>query len=107
MQKDTVLRKNPNMVTRVIEDETVLLPILKSSEEINCIYTLNRSASRVWGLINGKRTLCQIKEQVLNDFEATKEEVDKEMAALIDDLREIKAVAGQAEKGARRKGKIK
>ena len=41
MEKKTVIRKNPNMVTRVIADETVLLPIYKTSEEINCIYTLS------------------------------------------------------------------
>ncbi|GAG05978.1 unnamed protein product, partial [marine sediment metagenome] len=53
MQETVVLRKNPDMVTRVIDDETILLPIYKTSDEINCIYTLNKVASRVWELIDG------------------------------------------------------
>ncbi|MCM8774081.1 MAG: PqqD family protein [Candidatus Omnitrophica bacterium] len=92
MQENKVLRKNPNMVTRVIEDETILLPIYRSSNEINCIYTLNKSASRVWELINGKRTIAQIKKQILKEFDSTAEEVEKEMNNLLKDLLEIKAI---------------
>lgn len=92
MATKTVFRKNPNMVTRVIEDETILLPIYKTSDEINCIYTLNKVASRVWELIDGKKTLAKIKSQLLKEFDATPKEIDKEMNSFLKDLVEIKAV---------------
>ncbi|MDD5477764.1 MAG: PqqD family protein [Candidatus Omnitrophica bacterium] len=92
MQEKTVLRKNSDMVTRVIEDETILLPIYKTSDEINCIYTLNKVASRVWELLDGKRTLTELKSKLLKEFDTTPEEVDKEMQKLLKDLKEIKAV---------------
>ena len=77
MGKSGVLRKNKDMVTRVIDDETILLPIYKSSDDINCIYTLNKVASQVWELIDGKRTIAQIKKIILEKFDATPQEVDK------------------------------
>lgn len=92
MEKSRALRKNKDMVTRVIDDETILLPIFKTSEEVNCIYTLNKVASRVWELINGKRTLLEIKNIALKEFDATPKEVDKEMQKLLKDLKKIKAV---------------
>ena len=92
MQEKKVLRRNPDMVTRVIDDETILLPIYKTSDEINCIFTLNKVASRVWELIDGKRTLERIKKQVLKEFDVTAQEVDKEMGKFLQDLLEIKAV---------------
>ncbi len=92
MLNSAVLRKNPDMVSRVIDNETILLPIYKSSDEINCIYTLNKVASSVWELINGKRTLPQIKQQILKNFDATSSEVDREMNKFLKDLREIKAI---------------
>jgi len=92
MQKKIVLRKNPNMVTRVIDDETILLPIYKTSDEINCIYTLNKVGSKVWEKIDGKRTLPEIKNQVLKEFDTTPEEVDKELQNFLKDLKEIKAI---------------
>ncbi|MBU4251569.1 MAG: PqqD family protein [Candidatus Omnitrophica bacterium] len=92
MQDKKVLTKNSDMVTRAIEDETILLPIYKTSDEINCIYTLNKVASRIWELIDGKKTLAGIKRQVLKEFDTTPEEVDKEMKKFLKDLEEIKAV---------------
>ena len=91
--KDTVvLRKNPNMVTRVIDNERILLPVFKTSKEANCIYSLNKVASEAWEMINGKRTLGEIKKLILKKFDTTEEEVDKEMDKLLKDLKEIKAV---------------
>lgn len=92
MQDTAVLRKNQNMVTRVIDEETIILPIYKTSEEINCIYTLNKVASRVWEMLDGKKNLGRIKEQVLKEFATTPQEVEKELNKLLKDLMEIKAV---------------
>lgn len=90
--KEKVLRKNPNMVTRVIEDETILLPIYKTSDEINCIYTLNKPASKVWEMINGKRTVSDIRKEILNKFDTTPKAADKQMRALLKELREIEGI---------------
>ncbi len=76
----------------MIDDETILLPIYKTSDEINCIYTLNKVASRVWELIDDKRTPLEIKNKVLKEFDTTPREVDKEMQKLLKDLKEIKAI---------------
>lgn len=92
MYENLVLRKNKDMVTRVIDDETILLPIYKTSNEINCIYTLNKVGSRLWELIDGKKTLGAIKKQVLKEFDTTPQEVDKEITKFLKDLKEIKAV---------------
>ena len=90
--KNAILRKNPEMVTRVIDDETILLPIYKESKEVNCIYTLDKPASRVWQLINGKRRLAEIKATILKEFDTTPREADKELRGLLKDLKKIKAV---------------
>ncbi|MFH0732126.1 MAG: PqqD family protein [Candidatus Omnitrophota bacterium] len=92
MPKDVILKKNPDIVTRTIDDETILLPIYKSSDEINCIYTLNESASKVWDLIDGKRTLSAIKKEIVEKFDTTTKEVDKQISLLLKDLRQIKAL---------------
>ena len=92
MKDITVLRKNPNIVTRIIDNERILLPIFKTSREANCIYTLNKVASDVWELIDGKRTRLQIKKLLLKRFDTTEKEVDKEMNKLIKELKQIKAL---------------
>ncbi len=92
MPETKVLRKNQDMVSRVIDDETILLPIYKTSKEMDCIYTLNKVASQVWELIDGKRTLGEIKKQVLKKFDTNPKEVDKEIQKFLKDLKKIKAI---------------
>ncbi len=92
MQENLVLHKNPDIVTREIDNEMILLPIYKTSEEINCIYTLNKPASRVWGLIDGKRSIAAIKKFILKEFDTTSKEADQQMNRLIKDFKKIKAV---------------
>ena len=92
MKENKVFRKNKDMVTRVIDDEAILLPIYKTSEEINCIYTLNKVASRIWELINGKRALGEVKSKLLKEFDTSSQEVDKKMQKFLKDLKEIKAI---------------
>ena len=92
MQDKEILKKNKNIVSRTIGVETILLPIYKSTEELNCIYTLNKPAARVWELIDGKRDLSRIKKDILNEFDVSAVQLDKLMAGLLKDLKEIKAV---------------
>jgi len=91
--RDTaILKKNPDMVSREIEDETILLPIYKSSDEIDCIYTLNKAGSVFWELVNERRTLGEIKKALLNKFSSTPDEVNKETAKFLKELKKIKAI---------------
>lgn len=92
MPEKLVLQKNPDVVARVIDGETILMPLYKTSGEINCIYTLNKVASCVWGLIDGKRDTFEIKEEVLKQFDATPREADKELRGFLKDLKEIRAI---------------
>jgi methyltransferase-like protein len=92
MNEKQILRKNPDIVTRQVDKETILVPIYKSSVDMNCIYTLNKVASYIWEMIDGKRTLKDIKEIILKKFDTTPKEVNKEMAKFLKDLKQIKAV---------------
>jgi hypothetical protein len=92
MQDKEILKKSKNIVSRQIGEEVILLPIYKSTKELNCIYTLNKPAARVWELIDGKRSLGRIKKDVLSEFDVNAGELDKLMAALLKDLKEMKAV---------------
>ena len=79
-------------LSRVIGDEMILVPVYKSSDEINCIYTLNKVAARVWEMFDGKKALGAIKKQVLKEFVTTPQEMEKELKKLLKDLQEIKAI---------------
>ena len=89
MKDGKIFKKNPKIVVRKIEDETILMPLYSTSEEIDCIYTLNEAAARIWELIDGKRALGKIKKIFLDEFDVTEEE----LADFLKDLEEIRAIS--------------
>jgi hypothetical protein len=92
MDDAKVLRKNKDMVHRMIGGETILLPVYKNSEEINCIYTLNSAAAWVWNNIDGKKTLGQIRRKAIFEFNDKPEEITSKMRTMVSELKEIKAI---------------
>lgn len=93
MGTSKVLKKNSQIADREIEGEMILVPLYKSHDDLSYIYTLNETAAAAWKLIDGKKTLEQIKKALLNEFEVAEEVLDKQLAELIKDLRSIKAIA--------------
>ena len=89
MRDGKIFKKSPKIVVRKIEDETILMPLYSTSEEIDCIYTLNDAAARIWELVDGKRTLGKIKKIFLDEFDVTEEE----LADFLKDLEEIRAIS--------------
>jgi hypothetical protein len=92
MDDKKIFRKNKDMVHRVIGGETILLPVYKNSEEINCIYTLNPSAAWVWDMVDGKKTIGQIKKKTLDSFKTEQLLMEKKMEKLLAELEQINAI---------------
>ncbi|MCM8786462.1 MAG: PqqD family protein [Candidatus Omnitrophica bacterium] len=88
--QEIIYKKNPNFVAREIVNELVLVPIYKDTKELNCIYTLNKPAKVFWQLLDGKRTISQIKKELLKKFSSI--DLDNNFEKLIKELLEIKAI---------------
>jgi hypothetical protein len=90
--KSQMLRKSKHIVSRVIGDETVLLPMYKNSDEINCIYTLNKAAAWIWDNIDGKTTVEQLFCRASQEFDAAEAEANRKLLKVLGELKSIKAV---------------
>jgi len=87
-----VLKKTDKVVTREIEGEMILLPLYKSSKDMNYIYTLNDSATDFWNCVDGKRNLAKIEEDLMDIYDVDEKKLSKNIDSLIEDLKTIKAV---------------
>ena len=92
MRDDIILVKNKNIAARVIDDATVLMPISASSKDICAIFTLNKSGSVIWSLIDGKRTLGQSKASILANYTVTPKKLKTDIEQLLIDLKKIAAI---------------
>jgi len=93
MPETKVYKKNPNFVARKIEDEIILVPIKREAADFEAIYNLNNEVSvRIWELIDGKRSLEEIRNKILEEFEVSSERLDKDLIQFIKDLKDIGAI---------------
>jgi hypothetical protein len=61
------LRPHPNVVARRVEDEIVLVQL-----DRNSIYALNRTGARFWELITEGRSKSEAIEQMLEEFDTSR-----------------------------------
>ncbi|MFA5169026.1 MAG: PqqD family protein [Candidatus Omnitrophota bacterium] len=93
MDGKKVIKKSNEVVAREIEGKVILMPLYKSSKDLNCIYTLSETASHAWRLMDGKSTLGEIKAKMTQKFNVTEDKAEKELVEFVKDLKSIKAVA--------------
>jgi len=79
-------------VSRIIAGEAVLVPVARNSDEVDSIYTLNETASTIWGALDGQRTLAEIIDLVVAEYEVTREQAEVDLYELVAQLSEVQAV---------------
>jgi len=89
---DAVYVKNDAFVFREIAGETILVPVYGHVADMESIYTLNGVGARVWALIDGTRTIAEIQEKILEEYDAPEEEIASDLQEFIKGLMSIEAL---------------
>jgi hypothetical protein len=89
---DKIYKKSDSVVSRKIANEFILIPIRQNVADLESIYTLNEVGARIWELTDGKMTMREIKEKIVEEFEVTAREAEKDIAEYLRELEKIKAV---------------
>ncbi len=89
----TVFERSPDMVTRSIEGEEILVPIVRSGDEVDSIYTLNEVGKFIWERIDGERTVRDIIDAVKDEYEGEAGHMARSVQAFIMDILEIRAIS--------------
>jgi len=86
-------QKSPDVVSREILGETILVPIRNNVGDLESIYTLNETAALAWSLMDGNRTTAEICDALLQEYDVAPENVHQDIVELLTALEEIGAVA--------------
>ena len=89
---DSIYKKNEDVVTRDIDGELFLLPLIRTRDEINALFTLSEMASKIWDMVDGKRSVDQIKKKVLKEYNVEEETIEKDLKNFIKDAKEINII---------------
>lgn len=81
-----VYKKNDDIVHRKIADETILVPIRGTLADMEKIFSLNPVAENIWSQIDEKRSLLDIRENILETFDVEKEQAESDITDFISQL---------------------
>ena len=89
---DQVFRKNKDFVFRQIDDETILVPIKDNLGDMGSIYNLNEVGAFIWAHLDGLKTINDIKNRIIEEFEISEQEAQQDLFEFVNQLKEIEAI---------------
>jgi len=90
MDDNMIINKSSEVITVKTKDNIVLMSPNEPSG--NFIYAMNETASYIWFFIDGKTTIGQIKDKLVDGYDMTKGQAKKELAKFVENLRLINAL---------------
>lgn len=82
-------RKNPHMVSRLIGDEFILVPVRRDVADLESIYTLSGTGVRIWELLDGQLAGRELRDRLVEEFEVGQEEAEADVIEFLQQLEEI------------------
>ncbi len=91
---DDVYKKvEDNWVSRMIFDEVVIVPLCRSEEDMQFIYSIsNETGSRLWQLLDGGHSVKDIQEILKSEYQGQGEVIEREVLEFVGDLLEVKLI---------------
>lgn len=89
--------RNEQFISRRIADEFLLIPVANQLNGDNWLFVLNEVGARIWELIDRDRSVQQIGQRLLEEFDTTPEQLEEDLLRLLDQLQELGAIEAVAE----------
>jgi len=90
---DTSYVPSDNIVAREIEGELIIVPLVSGIGDLEDeLYTLNKTGRAIWERFDGKRSLKDVVEELVAEFEAPVGEIEKDVVGLVEELLKRKMV---------------
>jgi len=83
---NSILSRNPDVVTRKTGNEYVLVPIANNIADMNSVYTLNETGAFIWELIDGKKNVEEIIYALTSEYEIDFEAAASDVYSFIRDM---------------------
>lgn len=77
------------LIRREIAGDTILVPVGKTVYEANGLFVLNELGGFLWDLLEDAESEQQLCDAVLESYEVSREEAEKDIAEFLEKLRKM------------------
>ena len=88
MNLKSVPVRSTSIVTRKTGNEYVLIPVSNNIADMNSVYTLNETGTFIWELIDGKNTIEDLINSVVNKYDADVSTATKDVFSFIEKMKQ-------------------
>ncbi len=81
-----VFAKDGTAVTRIVNDETIIIPIHKGAADLDAIYVLNETGSWIWQQMDGRRDTTELLEGMMAEFDISAAQAHVDLDTFLDGL---------------------
>jgi hypothetical protein len=93
---EKVFCPSEDVVAREIEGEIIIVPLVAGIGDMDDeLFTLNETGREVWQLLDGKRTLAQVAEELTGSFQAPEGKIEGDVLGLVTELARRKMVVAR------------
>ena len=89
---DNRYEKNPGMVSRLIGDEFILVPIRRNVADLESVFTLGGTGVRLWELLENRLTGRELCERIVEEFEVEPAQAESDVLEFLRQLEEIDGI---------------
>jgi len=83
---NSVVSQSSSIVTRKTGKEYVLVPIANNIADMNSVYTLNETGAFLWEQIDGKKSVKDLIQALIAEYEIDKESATRDVLSFIEEM---------------------
>jgi hypothetical protein len=87
IDRNFVVSRSPSIVTRKTGNEYVLVPVANNIADMNSVYTLNETGAFLWEMIDGRKTISDLIESLISEYEIDKETAVADVMSFIEEMK--------------------
>ncbi|MBI4649206.1 MAG: PqqD family protein [Bacteroidia bacterium] len=89
MELSDIYRKKDNIFLRKIENEYILVPLIKNIVDMNIVYSLNSTGGFIWEQLDGKKDIRNLAFYLTKEFEVDLETAQNDVMEYLEKLTEV------------------
>ena len=86
MDMAAVIGRSDDVIARSIGDEVLLVPVTKGGGDLENIFSLNAVGAFVWEAADGKRSVQEIVDGVVAEFEVERSVAESDVEAFLGEM---------------------
>jgi hypothetical protein len=84
---DLVCMPSDNIVARIIEEELIIVPLVSGIGDMDDeLYTMNGIGRTIWSRLDGKKSLREIADELVGEFDAAPGVIERDLLGLVAEL---------------------